>query len=156
VSQKVSGRKKQITVLMAEDSPEDQFLIKQAFQESAWGWCLYIVNDGEELLDYLYHRGHYQAKVAPRPDLILLDLNLPKLDGNEALQVIKADSKLQRLPIVILTSSQAEADIHRSYELGASSYLTKPMTFALLVEAVNILGEYWFDIVELPPANTYE
>lgn len=155
MSQKVSDRKKQITILMAEDSPEDQLLIKQAFQESSWGWCLYVVNDGEELLDYLYHRGQYQnQESAPRPDLILLDLNLPKINGNEALQVIKADSKLQRLPIVILTSSKAEADIHRSYELGASSYLTKPMTFALLVQAVNILGEYWFDIVELPPAST--
>lgn len=140
---------------MAEDSPEDQLLIKRAFQESVWHWCLYIVNDGEELLDYLYHRGQYQdQESAPRPDLILLDLSLPKINGNEALQAIKADSLLQRLPIVILSSSKAEADIHRSYELGASSYLTKPMTFTLLVEAVNILGEYWFDIVELPPAST--
>lgn len=157
MSQKVSDRKKQVTILLAEDSPEDQLLIKRAFQESVWEWCLYIVSDGEELLDYLHHRGQYHdQKSAPRPDLILLDLYLPKIDGNEALQAIKADLHLQRLPIVILTASKAEADIHRSYELGASSYLTKPMTFALLVEAVNILGEYWFDIVELPPASTYE
>lgn len=153
----MSVRKKQITILLAEDSPEDQLLIKRAFQESVWSWCLYVVSDGEELLDYLYHRNQYQdKKLAPRPDLILLDLYLPKIDGNEALQAIKADSHLQRLPIVILTASKAEADIHRSYELGASSYLTKPMTFALLVEAVNTLGEYWFDIVELPPASAYE
>lgn len=152
----MSDRKKRITILLAEDSPEDQLLIQQAFQESVWHWCLYIVNDGEELLDYLHHRGQYQNKdLAPRPDLILLDLYLPKIDGNEALQAIKADSKLQRLPIVILTASKAEADIHRSYELGASSYLTKPLTFDLLVEAVNILGAYWFDIVELPPTSTY-
>lgn len=157
MSQKVSRRKKQITILLAEDSPEDQLLIKQAFQESIWHWRLYIVSDGEELLDYLYHRGQYQYKeFAPRPDLILLDLYLPKIDGNEALKAIKADLHLQRLPIVILTASKAEADIHRSYQLGASSYLTKPLTFALLVEAVNILGEYWFDTVELPPASTYE
>jgi CheY-like chemotaxis protein len=88
--------------------------------------------------------------------LILLDLYLPKIDGKEALQAIKADPKLRRIPIVVLTSSRAEEDIRRSYELGASSYLTKPMTFELLVEAVNTLGDYWFDIVELPPANTHE
>ncbi|MGB5960246.1 MAG: response regulator [Coleofasciculaceae cyanobacterium] len=153
----MSGRKKQITILLAEDSPEDQQLIKQAFQESVWRWRLYIVSDGEKLLDYLYHRGQYQhKKIAPRPDLILLDLYLPKIDGSEALKTIKADLRLQRLPVVILTSSKAEADIHRSYQLGASSYLTKPLTFALLVDAVNILGEYWFDVVELPPASTYE
>ena len=153
----MSDRKKQITILLAEDAPEDQLLTKHAFLESVWSWCLYIVSDGEELLDYLYHRGQYQNKaLAPRPDLILLDLYLPKIDGNQALKAIKADPHLQRLPIVILTASKAEADIHRSYELGASSYLTKPMTFALLVEAVNTLGEYWFDIVELPPASTDE
>jgi CheY-like chemotaxis protein len=88
--------------------------------------------------------------------LILLDLYLPKLDGIEAIKAIKADPNLRRIPIVMLTSSRAEEDIRRSYELGASSYLAKPATFELLVEAVNTLGEYWFDIVELPPANTYE
>jgi CheY-like chemotaxis protein len=153
----VSGRLKQMTILVAEDSLEDQVLIRQAFQESLWQWCLYIVNDGEELLDYLHHRCQYQdIGIAPRPDLILLDLNLPKIDGNEALQAIKADSNLRRIPIVMLTSSTSEVDIHRSYALGASSYLAKPMTFALLVDAVNILGEYWSDIVELPPAGTSE
>jgi CheY-like chemotaxis protein len=153
----MSDRKKQITILLAEDSPEDQQLIQQAFQESVWCWRLYIVSDGEKLLDYLYHRGQYQhQEIAPRPDLILLDLYLPKIDGSEALKAIKADSHLQRLPIVILTASKAEADIHRSYQLGASSYLTKPLTFALMLEAVNILGEYWFDVVELAPASTYE
>jgi CheY-like chemotaxis protein len=132
-------------------------LMKRALQESALFKGLYIVKDGEELLDYLHHRRQYSDRaIAPRPDLILLDLYLPKLNGIDALQAIKADPDLRRIPIVILTSSKSEVDIRRSYELGASSYLTKPMTFELLVEAVNTLGEYWFDIVELPPANTHE
>ena len=131
--------------------------MRQAFQESYLPWCLYIVKDGEELLDYLHHcRQYSNVALAPRPDLILLDLYLPKINGAQVIQAIKADSNLRRIPIVMLTASTAEEDIRRCYELGASSYLAKPMTFELLVEAVNTLGKYWFDIVELPPANTYE
>jgi len=153
----VSKRRKRITILMAEDQTDDQILMRRALGESRLLHELYIVKDGEELLDYLYHRRQYsELAIAPRPDLILLDLYLPKIDGKEALQAIKADPKLRRIPIVVLTSSRAEEDIRHSYELGASSYLTKPMTFELLVEAVNTLGDYWFDIVELPPANTHE
>lgn len=151
---KVSNYKKQITLLLAEDSPEYQAFMKLAFQKSHFSWCPHIVNDGEELLDYLYHRHQYSEKAsAPRPHLILLDLYLPKIDGKQAIQIIKADPNLKRIPIVMLTASTVEEDIRCSYELGASSYLAKPMTFKLLVEAVNTLGEYWFDIVELPPAN---
>ena len=153
----MSKRRKRITILMAEDQTDDQILMRRALGESRLLHELYIVKDGEELLDYLYHRRQYsELAIAPRPDLILLDLYLPKIDGKEALQAIKADPKLRRIPIVVLTSSRAEEDIRHSYELGASSYLTKPMTFELLVEAVNTLGDYWFDIVELPPANTHE
>lgn len=153
----MSKRRKRITILMAEDETDDQILMRRALGESRLLHELYIVKDGEELLDYLYHRRQYsELAIAPRPDLILLDLYLPKIDGKEALQAIKADPKLRRIPIVVLTSSRAEEDIRRSYELVASSYLTKPMTFELLVEAVNTLGDYWFDIVELPPANTHE
>lgn len=153
----MSNYSKQMTILLAEDSPEYQALIKLALQESRFRWSAYVVNDGEELLDYLYHRRQYSEKaIAPRPQLILLDLYMPKIDGKEAIQVIKADSNLKRIPIVMLTSSRAEEDIRQTYELGASSYLAKPMTFELLVEAINTLGEYWFDIVELPPANTHE
>ncbi len=153
----MSKRRKRITILMAEDETDDQILMRRALGESRLLHELYIVKDGEELLDYLYHRRQYsELAIAPRPDLILLDLYLPKIDGKEALQAIKADPKLRRIPIVVLTSSRAEEDIRHSYELGASSYLTKPMTFELLVEAVNTLGDYWFDIVELPPANTHE
>jgi CheY-like chemotaxis protein len=153
----VSNPRKPITILLAEDARDDQILMKQALQESRLQNNLYIVKDGEEVLDYLHRRREYREQaIAPRPDLILLDLYLPKINGLEVLQIIKADSALRRIPIVMLTTSKAEEDIHRSYELGASSYLTKPMTFELLVEAVNILGEYWFDIVELPPASTHE
>lgn len=131
--------------------------MKKAFQESRLRNNLYIVNDGEELLNYLHRRCQYgNGAIAPRPDLILLDLYLPKINGLEALEIIKANSALRRIPIVMLTTSKAEEDIRRSYELGASSYLTKPMTFKFWVEAINTLGEYWFDIVELPPAETHE
>ena len=143
-----------ITILLAEDTPDDQISIKQALSESRLRYKLYIVKDGEELLDYLQRRRQYSELVsAPHPNLILLDLYLPKINGIEALQIIKANPKLRRIPIVMLTSSSSEEDIRRSYELGASSYLTKPSTFELLVEAMNTLAEYWFDIVELPPAN---
>lgn len=153
----MSNPKKRIKILLAEDETDDQTLLRRALDESGLLNNLYIVNDGEELLDYLHHRRQYSERaIAPRPDLILLDLYLPKVNGIEALQVIKANPDLRRIPVVVLTSSRAEADIRRSYELGASSYLTKPMTFELLVEAVNTLGKYWFDIVELPPANTHD
>ena len=151
----MSKHRKRITILLAEAKPEEQLLLRQALGESCLPNDLYIVNDGEELLDYLLHRREYsELSRAPRPDLILLDLYLPKIDGIEALQAIKANSNIRRIPVVILTSSSAEEDIRRCYELGANSYFTKPMTFELLVEAVNTLGKYWFDIVELPPGNT--
>ena len=151
------NRRDHITILLAEDTPDDQISIKQALSESRLRYKLYIVKDGEELLDYLQRRRQYSELVsAPHPNLILLDLYLPKINGIEALQIIKANPKLRRIPIVMLTSSSSEEDIRRSYELGASSYLTKPSTFELLVEAMNTLAEYWFDIVELPPANTHE
>jgi CheY-like chemotaxis protein len=153
----VRNPRDRITILLAEDTPDDQISIKQALSESRLRYKLYIVKDGEELLDYLQRRRQYSELVsAPHPNLILLDLYLPKINGIEALQIIKANPKLRRIPIVMLTSSSSEEDIRRSYELGASSYLTKPSTFELLVEAMNTLAEYWFDIVELPPANTHE
>lgn len=153
----MSKSRKRITIVLAEDEIADQGLIEQAMEKSQLLNNLYIVKDGEELLDYLHHRRQYsELGSSPRPDLILLDLSLPKIDGSEALQAIKTDPNLRRIPIVVLTGSDCEEDIRRSYELGANSYFTKPMTFELLVEAVNTLGEYWFDIVELPPANLNE
>ncbi len=153
----MSNPRKQITILLAEDALTDQKLMELALAKSRLINDLYIVQDGEELLDYLHHRRQYsELSSSPRPDLILLDWHLPKIDGSEALQAIKADPNLRRIPVVVMTSSKSEEDIRLSYQLGASSFFTKPITFDSLVEAVNILGEYWFDIVELPPASTDE
>jgi CheY-like chemotaxis protein len=153
----VSNPRKRITILLAEYELAEQSLMEQALKRSRLLNELYIVKDGEELLDYLHHRRQYsEIASSPRPDLILLDWHLPQIEGSEALKAIKADPNLRRIPIVVLTSSSAQEDIRRSYELGASSYLIKPVAFDSLVEAVNTLGEYWFDIVELPPANGNE
>ena len=142
-----------ITILMADDDPEDRLLTKEGFEEGRLVNDLRFVEDGEELMDYLQRRGQFSdAKAFPRPGLILLDLNMPRKDGREALAEIKADPGLRRIPIVVLTTSKAEEDIVRSYNLGANSYITKPVTFDRLVQALRTLGAYWFEIVELPPA----
>jgi CheY-like chemotaxis protein len=144
---------KPITILMAEDDAEDRMLVEDAWEESRLANPLRFVKDGEELMDYLHHRGDYaDPSDAPRPGLILLDLNMPRKDGREALQEIKADPSLRRIPVIVLTSSKAEEDIVRSYELGVCSYITKPVTFEKLVEVTKTLGKYWFEIVEIPPA----
>ncbi|MBW4648661.1 MAG: response regulator [Kastovskya adunca ATA6-11-RM4] len=146
--------KQQITILLAEESANDQHLVRQALQESSLPGEMRVVQNAEELLDYLYHRNQFSELAnSPQPNLILLDLYLPNLECSQVLQQIKADPKLRRIPVVILTSSSADEDIRRSYELGASSYLTKPVTFESLVELMNTLREYWFEVVELPPAN---
>jgi CheY-like chemotaxis protein len=140
-----------ITILLAEDDPEDRLLTQEALHEARLVNELRFVQDGEELMDYLYHRGRYaDAGSSPSPGLILLDLNMPKKDGREALKEIKADPALRRIPVVVLTSSKAEEDVLRSYELGVSSYITKPVSFASLVDVMRALGQYWFKIVELP------
>jgi CheY-like chemotaxis protein len=110
---------------------------------------MYRVKDGEELMDFLRHRGGFaEERLSPQPSLILLDLNMPRKDGREALREIKSDPVLRRLPVVVLTTSRAEEDVVRSYELGVNSFITKPVTFQGLLEAVRILGRYWFEIVE--------
>ena len=148
----MNHNKNLVTILMADDDPDDRLLTEEALLESHLLNDLYFVEDGEELLDYLYQRGNYSApKKAPRPGVILLDLNMPKKDGREALEEIKADPSLRQIPIVILTTSKAEEDIFRTYDLGASSFITKPVTFESLVEVMQTLGKYWFEIVELPP-----
>ena len=140
-----------VPILMAEDDEDDRLLAQDAFNESCLTNPLFFVKDGEELLDYLYHRGRYvAAEQFPLPGLILLDLNMPKKDGREALQEIKADANLKHIPIVILTTSQEEEDIIRSYSLGVSSFVTKPVTFEQLVEVIQCIGHYWFEIVVLP------
>ena len=141
---------KAIVIVMADDDPEDVMLARDALAESRLANTLNVVGDGEELLDYLYHRGKYSESNAPRPGLILLDLNMPRLDGREALARIKSDPSLRRIPVVVLTTSKAEEDVLRSYDLGANSYITKPVTFDSLVNVVRNLAEYWFGIVVLP------
>ncbi len=127
-------------------------LNREALAESRLRNGLLFVEDGEELLDYLYGRGQYTVPGrAPRPDLILLDLNMPRKDGREALAEIKADPDLRRIPIVVLTTSKAEEDILRTYDLGVSGFITKPATFEGLVEATRVMTTYWFQIVKLPP-----
>lgn len=142
---------KAITILMAEDDPDDRLLAREAFEESRLANILHIVEDGEELMDYLYCRGEYDHLSAPRPGVILLDLNMPRKDGREALSEIKADPDLRRIPVVVLTTSKAEEDILRTYNLGVNSFIVKPVTFTDLVQVMRVLGQYWFEIVELPP-----
>ena len=144
-------RVKPVTILMADDDPDDRQLTKEAFEESHLSNDLRFVHDGEELMDYLQRRGKYADPASsPRPGLILLDLNMPKKDGREALQEIKADPKLRAIRVVILTTSKAEEDILRTYSLSAASYITKPVTFDGLLDVVRTLGKYWLEIVELP------
>jgi len=142
---------KPVTILMADDDQDDCLLVKDAFKESRLVNDLRFVDDGEDLMDYLYHRGKYaDMTLSPRPGLILLDLNMPRKDGREALKEIKSDSDLRSIPIVVLTTSKQEEDIIRSYDVGANSYVTKPVTFKGLVEVMKSLGRYWLEIVELP------
>jgi CheY-like chemotaxis protein len=139
---------------MADDDADDRKLTRMALTESRLANDLHLVEDGEELLDYLHQRGSYvDPATSPRPGVILLDLNMPRLDGREALEQIKADPVLRTIPIVVLTTSEEDEDIHRSYELGASSYITKPVTFDALVTVMRSLGNYWFEIVRLPPGG---
>lgn len=147
-----AGPVRPITILMAEDDPDDRLLTTEALAENRLANDLHIVNDGVELLDYLYRRGPYaELADSPRPGLILLDLNMPKMDGREALLAIKADPELRTIPVVVLTTSRAEEDIIESYQIGASSYISKPVTFDGLVDAMRTLGTYWFALVDLPP-----
>jgi CheY-like chemotaxis protein len=148
----VNPRHKPIVVLLAEDDPDDRLLLKEALSESRLVTQLACVEDGEELMDYLYLRGKYALPaVSPRPHLILLDLNMPRKNGREAISEIKADPELRRIPIVVLTTSKAPEDIRRSYDGGANSYITKPVTFESLAGVMETISRYWFDTVELPP-----
>jgi CheY-like chemotaxis protein len=142
---------KPIAILLADDDPDDCLLAREALAESHLMNDLYVVGDGEELLDFLRHQGEYaDPAAAPRPGLILLDLNMPRKDGREALREIKSDPALRRIPVVVLTTSQAEEDIYRTYDLGVNSFISKPVTFDGLVKVMKHLGRYWFEIVELP------
>lgn len=139
---------KTIMILMADDDPDDRMLTREAFEESHLLNDFETVEDGEELMAYLHRQGKYADK--PRPGLILLDLNMPRKDGREALREIKSNPDLRRIPVVVMTTSKAEEDILRSYDLGVNSFIVKPITFDALVETLQTLGKYWFNIVELP------
>jgi CheY-like chemotaxis protein len=145
-----TGRKP-IVILLADDDEEDRMLACDALAESRLSNDITCVTDGEDLMDYLQHRGKYAPPAeAPRPGLILLDLNMPKKDGREALREIKSDPELRQISVVVLTTSKAEEDIYSSYDSGASSFISKPVTFEGLVEVMKGLGKYWFEIVDLP------
>jgi CheY-like chemotaxis protein len=142
---------KTAVILLVEDDPEDQELTRRALRTSKLRNDLHVVNDGEQALDYLYRKNEFaDPRKAPRPDLILLDLNMPKLDGRAVLARIKQDPDLRRIPVVVLTTSSQEEDILRSYDLGVNSYITKPVRMDGFVEAIRHLEHYWFNLVVLP------
>lgn len=143
-------KKEAISILMADDDDDDFLLTKKALEESRLANRLIRVRDGEELLEYLRCDGEYKDTVTERPGLILLDLNMPRKDGREALKELKADPNLKDIPVIIFTTSKAEEDIYRSYQLGSNSFITKPVTFDKLVRVIATLGSYWFKIVKLP------
>lgn len=143
--------KKGIIILMADDDDDDYLLTQKALKQSKLLNTLCRVSDGEELMEYLRCEGRYEAnQPCGRPGVILLDLNMPKMDGREALKEIKTDPKLRDIPVVVFTTSKAEEDIYKSYQLGVNSFITKPVTFEGLMQVVQTLGKYWFEIVELP------
>ena len=143
---------KPIRILVADDDADDRILIADAFEEARLKNPVDFVEDGVELLDYLKHRGKYADLTEEfLPGVILLDLNMPRMDGRSALQEIRADDKLKRIPIVVLTTSKSEEDILKTYDLGVNSFITKPVTFDGLCKVVNLIGQYWFEIVALPP-----
>ena len=148
----MDSKRDDVIILYAEDDPEDRMLVKDAMEESRLANEMHFVEDGEELMDYLQRRGKYtELSDKPLPGLILLDLNMPKKDGREALEEIKADPNLRRIPIVVLTTSKAEEDILSTYDLGVSGFVIKPVTFESLVSLLKTISKYWFEIVEPPP-----
>ena len=144
-----------ITILVADDDADDRMLIDEAFDESLMQNPVHFVEDGEQLLEYLRREGEYaHLEGTAYPGVILLDLNMPRMDGRTALAKIKEDPALCRIPVVILTTSKAEEDIIRTYGLGVSSFITKPVTFEGLIDVVKAIGHYWVEIVALPPECT--
>jgi CheY-like chemotaxis protein len=138
-------------ILMAEDDSDDQLLVRDALAETGFGLELRFVGNGVELMDYLHQKNRFNVPASsPPPGLIILDLNMPRKDGREALREIKSDPVLKTIPVVVLTTSTAEPDIARAYQLGANSFISKPAAFDLLVSTMRTIGQYWFSIVVLP------
>jgi two-component system, response regulator len=142
---------RRMTILLADDDPDDRLMVRDALVAGGVVGSLRTVGDGEELMNYLNRRGTFSAEgAAPRPGLILFDLSMPKKDGLRAIAEIKADPALRQIPIVVMTTSNQHEDIGRSYDLGASSFVTKPVTFEALVGVMKAISQYWFEVVELP------
>lgn len=138
-------------ILMAEDDADDQLLVRDALTEAGFGIDLRFVTNGVELLDYLHQRNQFESPgTAPRPGLIILDLNMPKMDGRDALREIKNNEDLKKIPVVILTTSTADPDIARAYDLGANSFISKPAAYNVLVNIMRSIAQYWFNVVVLP------
>lgn len=135
---------------MADDDPDDRMLMKEALDENNLSNAIHFVEDGEELVHYLYKKGKFTTQPTFRPGLILLDLNMPKIDGREALKIIKSDRDLRRIPVIILTTSNSEWDITNTYDLGVNSFICKPVRFDQLIEIIRAIGSYWFGTVTLP------
>jgi len=144
----MTDTEKPVEVLLAEDNPGDVMLTKKALEQGKLANNLHVVTDGVEALEYLRQDGEYADE--PRPDLVLLDLNMPRKDGQDVLEELQDDPELGRIPVVVLTSSESEEDIARSYELNANAYLTKPVDFEGFIETVNRMENFWFKIVKLP------
>lgn len=142
-------------ILMADDDVEDQEMVAMAFKAAGINEDLRFVNDGVELLDYLHHAGSFEGEVdAPRPDLILLDLNMPRLDGHGALRQIKNEESLSNIPVIVLTTSTSEKDVEETYRQGAQSYIVKPFSFTDLVTKVQNILTYWSEVSVLPVATS--
>lgn len=151
---KTETNKRAVIILIADDDPDDRLMAIDAFKENHLKNDIHFVEDGEDLMNYLRGKGKYADRsIHPLPGLILLDLNMPRKDGREALKEIKSDPELKRIPVIILTTSKAEEDIIKSYDLGVNCFITKPVTFQGLVEVTKVIGKYWFEIVELPMNN---
>ena len=147
----MNENKRPLQILMADDDEDDRRAVAKAWKTSRAANPIEFVNNGEELMDYLHRRRQFSGLATwTRPGLILLDLNMPKKDGREALKEIKADPELRQIPVIVLTTSKAEEDVYRTYDLGANSFITKPVTFTSLVELIQAIGKYWIEIVELP------
>lgn len=143
--------KEEVVILMADDDEDDVMLTEKALKHGHLLNRLVSVKDGEELMRYLRREGKYEnVERYPKPGIILLDLNMPKKDGREALKEIKSDESLREIPIIVFTTSKAEEDVFRSYQLGVNSFITKPVTFDKLTEVMRSLSAYWFEIVRLP------
>lgn len=144
------------TILIIEDSDEDFYATNRAFKTSGLANSIHRCIDGEQALNYLYQRGEYNSSNAPRPNIILLDLNMPKINGKKVLEDIKNNSELANIPVIVFTTSSDEMDISQCYKLGANSYIHKPVSLERFVESIRLLKEYWFEIVVLPKKTSPE